>query len=74
MAATAFGIYCFKVTNKEEKEQALTIGIYSSKSNRIVAVADYLSRFPLKEEIIYDLNNTTRSCSYIKKYMTNMSM
>jgi hypothetical protein len=27
MAATAFGIYCFKVTNKEEKEQALTIGI-----------------------------------------------
>lgn len=63
MAATAFGIYCFKVTNKEEKEQALTIGIYSIKRNRICSCCRLFIVFSFKRKIIYDLNNTTRNYS-----------
>jgi hypothetical protein len=48
MAATAFGIYCFKVTNKEEKEQALTIGIYSSKNDRICSCCRLFIVFSFK--------------------------
>jgi hypothetical protein len=50
MAATAFGIYCFKVTNKEEEEEeeALTIGIYSSKSNRICSCCRLFIVFSFK--------------------------
>jgi hypothetical protein len=39
------------------------LGFALARATGLVAVADYLSRFPLKEEIIYDLNNATRNCS-----------